>query len=156
MAAGLTVRRERLADLSAFLDTALAAQVEVARAENELKIDGALTASAASTDLVHALEQAGPFGAGHPEPVFALPSHRVSYADTVGKGHVRLTLADGGGGSLKAIAFKAAETPLGKMLLEKRGDPLHVAGCLSLDTWQGRDRVQFRVLDAADPRQSRM
>ncbi|MBC00417.1 MAG: single-stranded-DNA-specific exonuclease RecJ [Rhodobacteraceae bacterium] len=156
MAAGLTVRRERLADLSAFLDTALAAQVEVARAENELKIDGALTASAASTDLVHALEQAGPFGAGHPEPVFALPSHRVSYADTVGKGHVRLTLADGGGGSLKAIAFKAADTPLGKMLLEKRGDPLHVAGCLSLDTWQGRERVQFRVLDAADPRLSRM
>ena len=41
-------------------------------------------------------------------------------------------------------------------LLEKRGDPLHVAGCLSLDTWQGRERVQFRVVDAADPRQSRM
>jgi single-stranded-DNA-specific exonuclease len=155
MAAGLTIRRERLADLAAFLDERLKADVEAARAATELKIDGALTASAASVELIHALEQAGPFGAGHPEPVFAFPSHRISYADVVGKGHVRLTLGDGGGGSLKAIAFKAADTPLGQAILEARGAPLHVAGSLSIDSWQGRERVQLRVIDVADPRKVR-
>lgn len=155
MAAGLTVRRERLADLAAFLDERLKADVETARATTELKIDGALTAGAATVELIHALEQAGPFGAGHPEPVFAFPSHRISYADVVGKGHVRLTLGDGGGGSLKAIAFKAADTPLGQAILEARGAPLHVAGSLSIDSWQGRERVQLRVIDVADPRKVR-
>ena len=73
----------------------------------------------------------------------------------VGKGHVRLTLGDGGGGSLKAIAFKAADTPLGQAILEARGAPLHVAGSLSIDSWQGRERVQLRVIDVADPRKVR-
>ena len=77
-----------------------------------------------------------------------MPSHRVKFADVVGKGHVRLTLGDGGGGSLKAIAFKAADTPLGAFLMEKRGETVHVAGALSLDTWQGRESVQLRVLCA--------
>uniref|UniRef100_UPI003BAB3F74 single-stranded-DNA-specific exonuclease RecJ n=1 Tax=Stappia sp. TaxID=1870903 RepID=UPI003BAB3F74 len=156
MAAGLTVRREKLTDLAVFLDGQLAEAVEAARQSHVLKIDGALTASAASVSLLHELEKAGPFGAGHSEPVFALPSHRVKFADVVGKGHVRLTLGDGGGGSLKAIAFKAADTPLGAFLMEKRGETVHVAGALSLDTWQGRESVQLRVLDAADPRKSRL
>jgi single-stranded-DNA-specific exonuclease len=156
MAAGLTVRRDRTQDLTAFLDAELGTAVEAARLSNELKIDGALTASAATVSLIKELERAGPFGAGHSEPVFALPSHRVKFADTVGNGHVRLTLGDGGGGSLKAIAFKAADTPLGTFLLEKRGEPVHVAGSLSLDTWQGRETPQLRILDAADPRKTRI
>ncbi|MBC2859374.1 single-stranded-DNA-specific exonuclease RecJ [Stappia sp. 28M-7] len=156
MAAGLTVRREKLADLAAFLQDALAEDVAAARSATELKIDGAMTAGAASADLLHMLETAGPFGAGHPEPVFAFPSHRVTFADTVGKGHVRLTLADGGGSTLKAIAFKAADTPLGQAILGARGSALHVAGALSLDTWQGQERVQLRVIDVADPQRSRL
>ena len=115
-----------------------------------------MTAGAASAELLHMLETAGPFGAGHPEPVFAFPSHRVTFADTVGKGHVRLTLADGGGSTLKAIAFKAADTPLGQAILGARGSALHVAGALSLDTWQGQERVQLRVIDVADPQRSRL
>jgi len=155
MAAGLTVRRDRLDDLQAFLDAELSEAVAAARSEHVLKVDGALTASAAQVALYHDLERAGPFGAGHAQPVFAFPSHRISFADVVGKGHVRATLADGGGGSLKAIAFKAADTALGQMLLSHRGERLHLAGALSLDTWQGREQVQVRLLDAADPRTTR-
>lgn len=151
MAAGLTVRRTRLPDLSAFFSERLAEDVALATAENELKIDGALTAGGATLDLMRMLEQAGPYGAGHAEPLFAFPSHRIAFADVVGNGHVRLTLSSGGGDGLKAIAFKAADTALGRLILSKRGQSLHVAGCLSVDTWQGNERVQLRVIDAADP-----
>lgn len=151
MAAGLTVRRRRLPDLSAFFSERLAEDVALATAENELKIDGALTAGGATLDLMRMLEQAGPYGAGHAEPLFAFPSHRIAFADVVGNGHVRLTLSSGGGDGLKAIAFKAADTALGRLILSKRGQSLHVAGCLSVDTWQGNERVQLRVIDAADP-----
>jgi single-stranded-DNA-specific exonuclease len=151
MAAGLTLRRDREAELAEFFRDKLSQDVTAATAEHELKIDGAVTASGATLDLLHRVESAGPFGAGHPEPVFALPSHRISFADVVGNGHVRVSLAANSGDSLKGIAFKAADTPLGAMLMAKRGQPLHLAGTLSIDTWQGAERVQFRVLDAADP-----
>jgi single-stranded-DNA-specific exonuclease len=36
-------------------------------------------------------------------------------------------------------------------LAEHRGQPLHVAGCLAVDRYQGTERVQLRVLDVAVP-----
>lgn len=154
MAAGLTVRREREAELSIFFNDMLKQDVEVAASNRELKIDAALTAGGATLDLVNGLERAGPYGAGHPEPVFAFPAHRISFADVVGNGHVRATLAGADGQTLKGIAFKAAEKPFGEALLASRGRPMHVAGVLSLDTWQGAERVQLRILDVADPQKN--
>ena len=149
MAAGLTIARDRLDDFTRFMDERLAETVATASADLALKIDGALTAAAATRDFVEMLEKAGPYGAGHAEPVFALPAHRVTFADTVGNGHVRLQLASGDGSTIKAIAFRAADEPLGRAILAARGRSLHVAGSLGLDHWQGDARVQLRVVDVA-------
>jgi len=156
MAAGLTVRREKSADLEAFFNETLKDDVDAASAHRELKIDAALTATGATLDLLELLEKAGPYGAGHSEPVFAFPAHRISFADVVGKGHVRATITAGDGTGLKAICFKADDKPHGKMLLEGRGRNLHVAGTLSIDTWQGTPKVQLRILDVADPQKTRL
>lgn len=156
MAAGLTVERARLGDLAAFFAETLSAEVEAASAKRELKIDGALTATGASVEFLQLLEKAGPYGAGHAEPVFVFPAHRVKFADVVGNGHVRVTLAAGDGASLKAICFKAEDKPHGKMLLDNRGKALHVAGTLSIDTWQGVPKAQLRILDVADPQKVRV
>lgn len=156
MAAGLTVRKEREGELMAFFNETLRADVEVAASHRDLKIDAALTATGASLELMEQLERAGPYGAGHPEPVFAFPAHRVSFADVVGNGHVRATIAAPDGTTLKAIAFKAADKPHGKMMLDERGRNLHFAGTLSVDTWQGTPKVQLRILDTADPQKVRV
>lgn len=151
MAAGLTVARDRLPELEAFLDERLSAAVAANRDSNILKLDGAVSARGATLELMEMLEKAGPYGAGHAEPLFALPSHRIKFADVVGNGHVRATIASSDGASIKAIAFRAADQPLGNALLAKRGGILHLAGALSLDHWQGQPKVQLRILDAADP-----
>ncbi|PLX36662.1 MAG: single-stranded-DNA-specific exonuclease RecJ [Hyphomicrobiales bacterium] len=151
MAAGLSLRRERLNDLKAFFETELAADVRSARAVDALSIDGPLTAAGANADLVSLIERAGPYGSGHPQPIFALPAHRVAYAEPVGKGHVRCTLAAGDGSKLKGIAFRALGEPLGDLLLSARGRAVHLAGTLGLDYWQGQPRVQIRLIDGADP-----
>jgi len=101
--------------------------------------------------MIDLVERAGPFGSGHPEPVFAFPAHRVGYADTVGNCHIRLSLSTGDGTNLKAMAFRAADTVLGRALLSARGRPLHFAGALSIDHWQGRRQPSLRLLDAAEP-----
>lgn len=151
MAAGLTVEAGKLGELRALLESTLAGPVR-AYEEGGLAIDAALTARGATIDLIEMVEKAGPFGAGHPEPVFALPTHRIAYADTAGNGHVRLSLASPDGAILKAIAFRAVNTALGEALLGARGETLHVAGTLSIDHWQDRRQPSLRVVDAAADR----
>jgi single-stranded-DNA-specific exonuclease len=149
MAAGLTVTREKLGALRAYLEEHLRDAVEAARAVDHLAIDGAITAGAATGELCTLIERAGPFGAGNPEPVFALAAHAVVYADPVGAAHVRLRLRAGDGRQIGAVAFRALGRPLGDALLAARGQPLHVAGTLSRDSWNGQERIELRVIDAA-------
>ena len=152
MAAGLTVEREKLGALRAFLDEHLSQSVQKVQGVQTLKIDGALTAGSATLKLIEMLEHAGPYGAGHPSPIFAFPAHRVQFAKIVGKDHVSVTLASGDGAKLRAIAFRAADTPVGKSLLNMRGHPIHVAGTLGVNIWQGTKNVQLRIMDVAEPK----
>lgn len=152
MAAGLTLEKSRLGDLRAFLSETLGEDVRAARDNSGLAVDAAMTARAATADMIELVERAGPFGSGHPEPVFAFPAHRVAYAETVGNGHVRLSLSTGDGAKLKAIAFRAADAPLGRALLDARGRPLHFAGMLSVDHWRSQRQPSLRLIDAAEPK----
>jgi single-stranded-DNA-specific exonuclease len=149
MAAGVTIRRERLAEFRAFLETTLTDQVETARRDDALLIDGAFSAAAASLDFCASVMRAGPFGAGNPDPVFALPAHSIAFADVVGGQHIRARLKSADGAFVNAVAFRAASTDLGSALIEGRGQAMHVAGTLSIDRWQGGERVQMRLLDVA-------
>lgn len=149
MAAGLTVERGNLGRLRTFFDEWSAEQVRALAANQTLKIDGALGASGATIALIDHLETAGPYGSGHAQPIFAVPSHRLRDARPVGTTHVKITLEAADGTRLEGIAFRAAETALGDFLLNGRGTQIHVAGTLSADHWQGTRRVQMRVLDAA-------
>jgi single-stranded-DNA-specific exonuclease len=151
MAAGVTLRKERLAEFRAWIESTLAHDVTQSRHADELFIDGAVTARAVTPELVAMLGRAGPFGSGNPEPVIALPSHQLVYADEVGQAHMRVRLKSGDGSILNGIAFRSMGQKLGNALAEHRGQSLHVAGCLAIDRYQGSERVQLRVLDVAVP-----
>lgn len=149
MAAGLTIGRDRLSDFKSFLDRTLAGQIAAARARETLLIDAALTAAAATSELIADLARAGPYGAGNPEPVFALAAHRLLDVADVGNGHVRLKALAGDGTKIEGIAFRAAREPLGRALHAAHGSLVHLAGSLASDRFGGRERVQIRVLDLA-------
>jgi single-stranded-DNA-specific exonuclease len=149
MAAGVTLRKDTLSAFRAYLEDALAGAVEAARREDALLIDGAITAAAANNDIVATISRAGPFGAGNPEPVIALPAHTVVYADEVGQAHMRVRLRAGDGSTINAIAFRAAGQKLGIALGQSRGQSVHAAGALCLDRWNGVERVQLRLIDVA-------
>jgi single-stranded-DNA-specific exonuclease len=151
MAAGVTLRKERLAEFRAFLETALSADVAKARHVNELYVDGAISARAATPEFAATLNRAGPFGSGNPEPVVALPSHQLVFADEVGQAHLRLRFKSGDGAMVNGIAFRSVGQKLGNALAQHRGQVLHVAGSLAVDRYQGVERVQLRVLDVAVP-----
>ncbi|MGV8856125.1 MAG: single-stranded-DNA-specific exonuclease RecJ [Devosia sp.] len=153
MAAGITIKSGQLGPFRAFLADALSVDVAAARAATALKVDAALTARGASIDLVKDLERAGPYGSGNPGPVFAFPAHRAKFAQVVGKGgHVSFALVSEDGARLKAIAFRAASTAIGDALLRGNDSALHFAGSLGIDHYQGREQVQFRLIDLAKPK----
>jgi single-stranded-DNA-specific exonuclease len=149
MAAGLTVRRDRLGELRAALELALQSPVEEARRDSGLVLDGALAAAAATPETLRAIEAAGPFGAGNPEPIFALPRHRITDVAVVGVDHIRLRAVSGDGRAVEGIAFRAAGKPLGQGLRALQGGLAHLAGVLAINRYGGRERVQMRVIDAA-------
>jgi single-stranded-DNA-specific exonuclease len=96
------------------------------------------------------LDRAGPYGQGHPEPRFAFAAHRLSRVRLLNDKHVRCTLTAADGSRLEACAFRVGGTPLADLLMNAEGLPLHVAGHLRRDTWNGRDGIELLIEDAAD------
>lgn len=152
MAAGLTVEESQFNSVRAFFAETLSSASSEARASAGLDIDGAITAGGVTDELLQLIERAGPYGQGNPQPRFALPAHRVKYAKIVGERHVRCALEAADGSRLDAVAFRAADQPLGDVLLGAGGMPLHIAGTLKRDTWGGREKIEMTIDDAADSR----
>lgn len=155
MAAGFTVTHDKVEALQAFLEEE-AARVVAGGAEmlSEEEVDGIASIRGIKTDLVHLLKRnVGPFGTANPEPKFVLPSVRIISADVVGDGHVRLLISDLEGGTrMKAMAFRALDTPLGDILLGNKGrQPIHLLGQFHVNSWQGIENVEFHVGDASYP-----
>ena len=153
MAAGLTVRPDAVPELRAFLCERLAGERAQAQAADALDIDALVCAGAAGRALWASFQQLTPFGPGNPEPMFAAPAVRLERSMAVKGGHVRCVLVDDAGDQLRAVAWRAAETPLGRRLLAGDG-ALHVAGRLRPDDWMGRQAVELEIEDVADPRQA--
>lgn len=149
MAAGLTVARDKLEEAMSRLSDLLAKQGAADLGAADLKLDGMLMPGAATVDLIEQIEQAGPFGAGAPAPRYAFPDLEVRFAKRVGESHLKLSLSDGLGGGIDAIAFGAFDTAMGPRLLEHGGARFHFAGRLEVNTWGGRQSPQLRLEDAA-------
>ncbi|TYR31028.1 single-stranded-DNA-specific exonuclease RecJ [Mesorhizobium microcysteis] len=149
MAAGITVEKPKLGELRAFFEEWAQDEISRLRHEETLEIDAALSADGATFDLLDALESAGPFGAGHAQPLLVLPRHTLADARQVGVNHIRVDLRSQTGSRLQAMAFRAADTDLGNFLFASRGRTVHVAGSVSSNWWNGTRSVQFRVVDAA-------
>ena len=96
------------------------------------------------------MDAGGPYGAGWPAPRVAAGPVRIVKADVVGSGHLRLIVAGDDGRSIKAIAFRMADSPLGQALLAA---PPHrrlwVAGRIKRDEWNDRVSAELHLEDAA-------
>lgn len=150
MAAGFTVEQSRLDDLRAFLNDHIAQQTQGQAMVPELRIDGVLSGSALTIQMVESINQLGPFGAGHAEPRFALSHVRIIKPKVVGDKHVSCYIQDSAGGtSVKAIAFRAMDSDLGEILLKNNGALFHVAGQAVLNSWMGKTAVNFQISDIA-------
>ncbi len=103
-------------------------------------------------ELARHVERLAPFGPGNDEPVLMLRRARVIRADRVGResGSIRVFLeGEGGGPRLKGMLFRARDGALSQALLSRDKVPLHLAGYLRVEAWNGAENPGFIISDAA-------
>jgi single-stranded-DNA-specific exonuclease len=148
-AAGLTVEWDKVEALKDFLSDHLAPEIAAAAGEaRALTVDAAGAIGAVDIGLLDSLDRIGPYGQGHPEPVFALPDVRVCYAKLVKDEHVRFTLEDARGARVGGIAFRAMKSPLGEALF-KKDVTYHAAVRLKRNEWNGAVKAEVEIVDLA-------
>jgi single-stranded-DNA-specific exonuclease len=150
MAAGFALPETDVPRLHAFLNERLAAASTMPSAA-ALAVDGVLTVRGATVGVAEHLARLAPFGQGNDEPLLVLSYARVSRAERVGKdaSTVRAFLEGEDGGRLKAVLFRAKPGPVAEALLDHGRRPLHLAGYLRAETWNGSVSASFVVQDAA-------
>ena len=146
MAGGLSLEPSQIEAFDAWMASHMAQYTDERAAALELGIDAVLAPGAATTELVDEVAGIGPFGVGAPEPVFGVEGVRVSGVRRVGTNHLKFTAEDATG-RLDCIAWRSADAPIGEAV--QSGQPLHLAGRLKADEWNGRRRVQLDIMDVA-------
>ena len=150
MAAGLTLAPGGLEPLRQFLHDRLAKDIGQSRGGRAMLIDASLAPGGVAASLCDALDTAGPYGAGWPSPRVAVGPARLIKLGIVGTGHVRGIACGDDGKSFKFIAFRSADTPLGRALLEAPADQRWwLAGTIKRDEWNGGNAAEMHLEDAA-------
>lgn len=151
MAAGFTIAKLKLNDLKAFLNQAVARDLEGASAHLEEYYDTELTLSAANIDLLAEIGKLEPYGNGNPAPIFKFSNLYVLKADVVGEKHIKIVFVASRGSysskPLSAIAFNAVPSPLADIIMSSKPHKLSVFGSLKANIWQERTTVQLQLKD---------
>ncbi len=151
MAAGFSLPEVQLAAFHAFLDERLVASLTLPGAA-DLAVEASVAVTGCTVDLAGHLQRLAPFGNANEEPMLVLPRATVVRSDRVGKegATIRAFLqGEGGEGRLKAIMFRAREGALADALLGRSGMPMHLAGHLRAEEWNGAMSASFVIVDAA-------
>jgi len=153
MAAGFTVRADKITQLQGFLNDRLMTDLNGVIPQAIHKASGLLSIAGCKPDLADWLDRLGPFGSGNPEPRFVIPDCRIKSAKFIGEAGAHLSCRlDDGSGTLNAIAFQAGGTPLGQAVSEARdGHYLHILGRVRRDRFRGGNAMQFEIDDVAVP-----
>jgi single-stranded-DNA-specific exonuclease len=143
-AAGVTVQESRLDAFRARFESIVAAWSQGAAAVPTLHVDAEVQLTEVTAQLVREIGVFHPFGAGNPEPTFAVKGLEVMDARTVGEKHLRMTVRQGRSIPFESIGFGM------KSLLERgipARTPVDLAFLPELNRWNGYDRIQLRIRD---------
>jgi single-stranded-DNA-specific exonuclease len=144
MAAGVTIRRERLGAFRDAFNRACAEQVAPADLAPGQRVDAVVRVRELSPELARALRWLEPTGMGNPGPVFGLDGVTLEgQPRAVGAGHVRLVLADGAA-RLRVIGFGLREAV--ERVVASSAGRYRAAVRLERDTYGGRDDVEGRLV----------
>ena len=143
-AAGVTVREARLDEFRERFSAVVAEWAVGAATVPTLHVDAEVQLSEVTAKLIAEIGVFHPFGAGNPEPTFAVKGLEVMDSRTVGEKHLKMTVRQGRSMLFDSIGF-------GMKSLIERGiparAPVDLAFMPELNHWNGYDRIQLRIRD---------
>jgi single-stranded-DNA-specific exonuclease len=145
MAAGLTVRVERLKQFADRFEDTIAATAPSAGFVPELFVDARLDLEELGPEVMEDIAKLEPYGQANPRPLFLAEGLEVVSSRVVGERHLKLALRRGGGRRIfDGIAFgRAEEQPAPGTAVDLLFSP-------ELSRWDGYDRLQLIVKDLRD------
>ena len=149
MAAGFSLPPSRTAEFHDFLDSRM--PVPGTSRRPNLTVEATLTTSGASVELAGHLARLAPFGTANEEPVIAIAAARIVRSDRLGNDSNTLRAyvqSEGDPIRLKTMLFRAGEGALAQALASRPG-PLHLAGHLRAETWNGATTASLCLVDAS-------
>ena len=142
MAAGLSLRPERIADFRRGLSRTIRAMTGKELPEATLQLDAFITLEEISFELIDEIERLAPFGAGNPALVLATPNLKVVSQTVIGRAreHLRLVVEDQAGATLEVLWWYGADEtlPQGSFDLAYR---------VRANTFRGERRIQAEWVD---------
>ncbi|HKT36251.1 MAG TPA: single-stranded-DNA-specific exonuclease RecJ [Nitrospira sp.] len=143
-AAGVTVRECRLDQFRDRFTAVVAEWMSGADSVPTLHVDAEVQLTEVTAKLIKEIGAFHPFGAGNPEPTFAVKGLQVMDSRTVGDKHLKMTVRQGRSIPFDSIGF-------GMKSLLDRGiparAPVDLAFLPELNHWNGYDRIQLRIRD---------
>ncbi len=138
MAAGLTLRRDRLEEFRDRFAMVARETLSVDDLGPEQRVDLVLGLGDVNADLEKLCRHLEPCGMGNPSPVFGARGIRLEGARRVGSNHLKATLA-AADGRLAAIGFGWADRA-------PNTEQVDVAFKLEQNEWQGASTLQARIV----------
>jgi single-stranded-DNA-specific exonuclease len=143
-AAGMDIRIDRIDAFRARLNEHAHSVLTPDDLVAEVKVDLEVSLREADAGLCRLMRHCGPFGIANPQPVFVARGVRVERLTEVGGGQHARMLLEQDGATLPAIAFRMADRARAEVGDSGRID---VAFQLQQDRWNGRERLQARIVD---------
>jgi single-stranded-DNA-specific exonuclease len=143
-AAGVTIRESRIDEFRARFSDVVAGWTHGGAKVPTLNVDAEVRLDEVNLQLIQEIGSLHPFGAGNPEPTFAVTRLEVMDSRTVGEKHLKMTVRQGASLPFDSIGFGM------KSLLERgipSRAPVDLAFTPELNHWNGRDRIQLRIRD---------
>jgi single-stranded-DNA-specific exonuclease len=143
-AAGVTVQESRLDEFRERFAAVVSQWTQGAAAVPTLHVDAEVQLSEVTAKLIKEIGAFHPFGAGNPEPIFAVKGLEIMQSRTVGEKHLKMTVRQGRSMPFDSIGFGM------KSLLERgipARTPVDLAFLPELNHWNGYDRIQLRIRD---------
>ena len=147
-AAGLTVQESKIEELTDRLRCIARESLNLQSLVRRVHIDSVLTSSELNIDLARQVQLLEPFGESNPPPLFLVPRIPVLEYRTVGaeSRHLKLTLG-GLDSQVDAIAFGRGDFAM--QILSNHIRTVDIVGEITIDAWNGRERLQMVVHDIA-------
>lgn len=143
-AAGFSLKKEKLSEFIDRLCAYAADELEHHTHQTDLHIDAEIEHDQINDNFMRLISQMEPFGTGNEKPVFMIRNVEAGDFKTVGRDQNHLHfLVRTPSGKYSSIAFK-----LGRLLPEiNSGSNLDLAFHLEKNLWNGRESIQFQVVD---------